>query len=65
MNQKTIDNDEYKQKIAALRTEMMARINQAVKNELLSSRKANLQMAFDEGILTKEEFDKKVKELDN
>jgi uncharacterized membrane protein len=65
LNQKTIDNNEYKQKIADLRTEMMARINQAEKNELLSSRKANLQRAFDEGILTKEEFDKKVKELDN
>jgi hypothetical protein len=63
INQLKLERQTYKQKIKDLRTEMTQRINQVKKDDSVRLREANLKRAFEEGILTQEEYENKLKEI--
>lgn len=63
INQLELERQSFKQKIKELRNEMIEKINQAKKDNDRANKEDTLKRAFEEGILTKDEYYNKLNDM--
>lgn len=65
INRIILENLQYEQKIKELRSEMMEKIHRTKLDDSRTLREENLKKAYESGILTKEEYENKLNDLNN